>query len=148
MRPTPSIVVKALGVLLLAALAIGAATGSVGAQGYNDPTPTKPTLSLKLVKKQTPKKVRKKGLKVRATCSTVCRVGVQALKGSKVVGTAVKNLPAKAGTIKVKLTSSARKSLKRKRTARFRVVAAAQDASGQTSNVVDKRYKVKKKRKR
>ncbi len=142
---------KALGVLLLAALAIGAAIVAPGAAGgYSTPPPTgKPTLKVKVKSKQTTKTARKKGLKLTATCSVPCLVAVRLSKGAKTVGSAVKHLPNRAGTVKVKFSKKARRQLKKARkSVRYKLRAGAFDAANQSSNTVVKTVKLKRKHKK
>lgn len=141
--------VKALGVLLLAALAIGAASSVSGAAGgYTAPggggsAGSKPTLTLTVKKKQTTRSARSKGLKVAARCNVACKVTLRLLKGTTVVGSGSKNLPTHSGTVKVKLTKKAKKTLKRARKAKFRLFGGAQDAASRTSSPVVKTVRLK-----
>ncbi len=149
MRLAPSSLIKALGVLLLAALAIGAATGVSGtAGGYSAPSPKgKPELKLKVKSKQTIKTARKQGVKVTATCSVPCIVSVKLSKGAQRVGSAVKRLPGRTATVKVKLSKKAKRQLnKARKPVKYRLRAGAFDAANQASNTVVKTVKLKRKK--
>lgn len=136
---------KAFGVLILAALAVGAATGISGARGYSAPggAGSKPTLTITVLKKQTTRSVRGKGLKVRARCSAACKVSLRLVKGTRIVGAGSKSLPSRAGIVRVKVGRSTKRSLKRARRASFTLVGGALNASNQTSNAVTKIVRLK-----
>jgi hypothetical protein len=134
-------IVKVVGALLIAVFAVIAATGPSGAQtGYGGPGPG-PTLTLK-VKRETLKKVRKNGLKVKATCSQPCSVLVGATKGGKPLGKGTKRLPNRTGTVVVKFTKKGKRAIKR----RFAVRGVATNDSNVKSAQVNKSVKLKRKR--
>jgi hypothetical protein len=138
-----SLLVKALGAVLISVFAVIAATGPSGAQGGYGGSPTAPTLSLS-VKKQKLKTVRKKGLKVKATCSQPCSVLVGATKGGKPLGKGTKRLPNRTGTVVVKFTKKGKRAIKRK----FAVRGVATNDANVKSAQVNKNVKLKRKKHR
>ncbi|MEA2126836.1 MAG: hypothetical protein QOI80_3618, partial [Solirubrobacteraceae bacterium] len=101
--------VKATGVVLLAAFALAAATGPSGAAGgYTGPARHKPRLTLS-VKKQKIAKARRTGLKVKARCNVACAVTVFAYRKQSLLGRGTKRLPSRSGTVKVKFTKAGKR---------------------------------------
>jgi hypothetical protein len=139
--------IKGLGAVVLVVFAVAAAVGPrVDAAGYTGGGgPGKPTLTLS-VPKQKLAKVRRKGLKVKATCSQACITVVNATKGSKVLGRGTKRLPNKTGTVKVKFTKAGKKRLKRARSIKLKLRGRARNDSSQLSDIVSKTVKLKRKR--
>lgn len=134
-----SLLGKVLGLVVLAAIAVGAVTSANG-QGsctYNNPAGCngKPALKLTIKKGQTLKGVKRKGVKVQASCSIACRVTLTARKGKKALGKKTKSLASGTGTITVKLTKKGKRALKGKK-ARVTVSGVATTAANQKSKTV------------
>ena len=92
---------------------------------------TAPVLTVKPVKGQTPRRVARKGLKLRVTLSEPATVAGGLAKGKPVA----KALPEGASTLKLKLKKKPGKALKRKRKARLALELLATDAAGNATSV-------------
>jgi hypothetical protein len=124
---------KALCVLLLSGLAVGAIVGQSGAAGGYGTGGTK--LQISVPKGQTTKSARKHGLKVDATCNVTCTVKLSAVKGAKKLGSGAKALPNKTGTVKVHFTKKGKKALKKANSITFKVKGQATGARNVKSDV-------------
>jgi hypothetical protein len=92
---------------------------------------TAPELKVKPVKGQTPRRVARKGLKLRVTLSEPATVAGGLAKGKPVA----KTLPEGASTLKLKLKKQPGKALRRKRKARLALELLATDAAGNATSV-------------
>lgn len=154
---------KPLGIIVLIALAIGAAGAAAQSGGsYNYPPPggppggpggggggggARPTLSLS-VKANKPRPVLRRGILVRARCNVACVVQVRAAKGSRRFGGRTKRFPRGSGRMYVKLNKKGKKAVRRagrrSRALRFKVTGAATDASNRRSSPTRAKARVKK----
>lgn len=142
--PHMKILPKALCAVLLVALSIGAMVGKSGAAGgYGEAV--KPTLALALKGGQTTRSARRRGLKLRARCNVACRVKLTARKGRRVLGSGVKALVRRRGTVTVKFNRKGKKALRARRV-RFVVKGRAASSSNQKSGVVTKRVTLRRRR--
>lgn len=146
---------KALGVLLLAALTLAVAASSSGAAGGyvgnggvlgggSGGDPGGPKLQIKLIKGQSKRSARRKGLKLRATCSAKrCRVFVGLFKNHKLVAKGKRKLRGKRGRLRVTFNRRGKRKLAHAGgPVRLKLRARALDRSGRRSRRVGKRIKL------
>lgn len=98
------------------------------------PGGSNPRLKLSVPRNQKARTVRKKGLKVKASCNVACEVAVTVFKSGKKLGAGRRVLNRK-GTVLVKFNKRGTKALKKRRV-RVDVLGTATDADGRRSGVV------------
>jgi hypothetical protein len=93
-----------------------------------------PLTSAKPANGQPLRKALKRGFKMRIACSEACAVAGELRKGKKRVAKGARSFPSGKGTLTLKFTKAAKKSLKRKRKVKLKIVLGASDGAENTSS--------------
>ncbi len=141
------LVVKGVGLALLAAFAAAAATvtaPSRAAGGYsgNESARGRPVLTLS-VARQSLADVRGQGLKVQASCNVPCIASVQARKGSKALGAGRRRLPLRRGTVKVRFNRAGKQRLRSSKSIKLSLRGTAVNDANARSAVARASVKLK-----
>jgi len=140
-RPV-ALAAKALGFLLIVALAVGAVASSGASRqtgGYD--TTTKPIVKLSAAK-QTIKSVVRKGAKVRVRVNVAQKVKVTASAKGKKVGSKSKSFTGKGKkTVRIRLAKKARRAFRKSNRVKLKLRAVGRNNAGRDSDTLTLKLK-------